>query len=263
MICKQALQLSWQEVGFAIRQEMESILGKVIPCEAAPDDEDFWSVMFSSIRLTTSDVTLLINAVGYQDSLYKENVEGYDEPTHLGIGMYLSTALLARNLKLCWDGELITEKALTLVDITQPSQKSPAILYWNGKEINPAQLKSKQELLSFLTENGATHTSLMNFCEDYRNQYQDELCWSYPISDGLHLGTFLILVREGLLSLPYNSADPEDNEHFCLEDVKMFDSKTLQTFLEEWRAYSDELCRFMAAIKCFLQMEANYGKIET
>ena len=99
----------------------------------------------------------------------------------------------------------------------------------------------------------------MNFCEDYRNQYQNELCWSYPISDGLHLGTFLVFVREGLLSLPYNSAEPEDSEHFCLEDVKMFDSETLQTFLEEWKAYSDELCRFMAAIICFLQAEVCYG----
>ena len=62
-------------------------------------------------------------------------------------------------------------------------------------KLNMEELKSRQELLDYFGENGPTHTALMDFCEEYRAQYNNELCWPYPISDGKHLGTFLVLVR--------------------------------------------------------------------
>ena len=58
------------------------------------------------------------------------------------------------------------------------------------------ELKSRQEVLDYLRENGASHTALMDICEEYREKYQNELCWYYPTTDELHLGTFLLLVKE-------------------------------------------------------------------
>ena len=77
----------------------------------------------------------------------------------------------------------------------------------NGAELDMEELRSRQELMAYFNENGPTHSALMDFCEEYREKYGNELCWSYPISDGKHLGTFLVLVKEGILSLPYDDAD--------------------------------------------------------
>lgn len=257
MIAQKAIQLSWQEVGYAVQQEIESILHKEVPCEASWDDESYWSVIFTRDRLSVSEIRCIIQSVGLSKKLLIENVEDSEESYPPGIGMMLSHVLLKRNLGFSWETEVVAEHSLTLVGITESTEQASPVLYLNGNSINLDSLKSKEELLSYLEENGANHTALMDFCEEYREQYQDELCWAYPISDGLHLGTFLVLVREGLLSLPYDSADSEDYEHFCLEDVKMFDEDTLHIFLTEWKSYSNGLCGFMAAIKGFLQAEVN------
>ena len=110
-------------------------------------------------------------------------------------------------------------------------------------------LKSQQELMEYFKENGATHTALMDFCEEYRERYHDELCWPYPISDGKHLGTFLVLVKEGVLSLPYDEANEENYEFFCVEDAKMCDKESLDIFLEDWLLFSDDLCSAIQEMK--------------
>lgn len=110
-------------------------------------------------------------------------------------------------------------------------------------------LKSQQELLAYFMENGATHSALMDFCEEYREKYHNELCWPYPISDGKHLGTFLILVKEGVLSLPYDKADDEDYELFCLEDARLCDEDSLEIFLDDWVLFSDDLCGALREMK--------------
>lgn len=48
-------------------------------------------------------------------------------------------------------------------------------------------------------------------------KYHNELCWQYPISDGKHLGTYIALVKEGVLSLPYNDANKVDASFFVLK----------------------------------------------
>ena len=114
-------------------------------------------------------------------------------------------------------------------------------------------LKCKDDLFHYLCEYGATHESLMDFCEDYRTEYHNELCWVYPISDGKHLGTYLILVQEGVLSLPYDSANEEDYEIFALEDAHLFDAASMQTFIEEWNSFSVDLWHAMTEMKKYLQ----------
>lgn len=113
-------------------------------------------------------------------------------------------------------------------------------------------LRSKQELIDYLTENGSTHSALMDFCDEYRELYRNELCWAYPISDGKHLGTFLVLVREGILSLPYDGADKENYELFCLEDVRMFDAMAMGGFIEDWNRFSENLQAVMLCMRNYL-----------
>lgn len=77
---------------------------------------------------------------------------------------------------------------------------------------SPESLKSKDELMHWLVEHGANHLQLMDFCSDYMAKYCNELCWQYPISDGKHLGTYIVLVKEGVLSLPYPKHNHSDSK---------------------------------------------------
>lgn len=127
----------------------------------------------------------------------------------------------------------------------------------DGLSLCTDALRSKQELIDYLHENGATHSALMNFCDEYREKYKNELCWSYPISDGKHLGTFLVLVKEGILSLPYDDADKVDYELFCLEDACMFDSAAMTDFIQDWDQFAKNLRAAMCSMRNFLTEKEN------
>lgn len=123
----------------------------------------------------------------------------------------------------------------------------------SGIKLNMEELRSRQELKDYFNENGHTHSSLMDFCEEYREKYGNELCWSYPISDGKHLGTFLVLVREGILSLPYDEAQKEDYELFCMEDAVLFgDYAEMEIFMDDWNTFHADLLQAMAAMRDYL-----------
>ena len=119
--------------------------------------------------------------------------------------------------------------------------------------LNLEELKGRQELMRYLEENGPTHSALMDFCEEYREKYCNELCWPYPISDGKHHGTFLVLVREGVLSLPYNEADQEDYEVFCPEDAALFEEYAdMDIFLDDWKMFSNDLLTALESFRKYL-----------
>lgn len=89
---------------------------------------------------------------------------------------------------------------------------------------------SKAAQLQFLAENGFDVVP-----------YQNELCWCYPIMDELHLGTFLLLVKEGVLSLPFNEVDSVDYELFCLEDACLCDAASINLLIADWYRFDSDL----------------------
>ncbi len=119
--------------------------------------------------------------------------------------------------------------------------------------LNVEELRSRQELLDYFNENGPTHSALMDFCEEDREKYGNELCWPYPISDGKHLGTFFVLVREGVLSLPYDDADKVDYELFCMDDAALFeDYADMEIFMDDWKLFHNDLMQAMTAMRDYL-----------
>lgn len=119
--------------------------------------------------------------------------------------------------------------------------------------LNLEELRSRQELLDYLGENGPTHSALMDFCEEYRDKYGNELCWTYPISDGKHLGTFFVMVREGILSLPYDDADKVDYELFCVDDAVLCDDYAdMEIFMDDWQLFHNDLMQAMTAMRDYL-----------
>lgn len=70
---------------------------------------------------------------------------------------------------------------------------------------------------------------------------------------GKHLGTFLVLVREGVLSLPYDDADKVDYELFCLEDARMCDFESIEIFLSDWKKFAEDLEHSMLCMREYLR----------
>lgn len=255
MICQKAIQLSWREVSYAVAAEMSALLQKKMDCKAFLDDGLYWAVFLQKESLSFEDLLCLIRSVGNQPELIEENIDDNEAIDLSSIGTMLSEALLRKSLGLRWQQTLVSEKHLTLVGVTEEKPSVSPVITIEGCKIQTDLLKSKDELLTFFEKNGATHTSLMDFCEEYRTQYQNELCWAYPISDGEHLGTYLILVREGILSLPYDEATEEDYEIFCVDDIRMFDAPTMRCFMEDWKTFSDDLFKTMSNMEKFLSKQ--------
>ncbi len=115
----------------------------------------------------------------------------------------------------------------------------------NGTEIDASKLITKDELLAHLRENGESDRALAGVRERYQNEFGNELIWRYPISDGKHMGTFIVTVREGFISLPYDAIDREDYELLELDYAAMFDADAMRVFIDDWQSFSDDLISAM------------------
>ena len=115
----------------------------------------------------------------------------------------------------------------------------------NGTNIDRSKLLSKKELLKHLAENDACDRGLVEIRNRNLELLGNELMWWYPISNGNHAGTAIVVVKEGFLSLPYHEIDKEDYELFDLDAVAMFDAESLQLFISDWKSFSSDLLSAM------------------
>lgn len=107
-------------------------------------------------------------------------------------------------------------------------------------------LKSKQELIDYFISHSPTERSLAEFCADYAERYQNSLYWHYPISDTVHLGAYVVLVKEGVLYVPYDDADKVSCELFCLDAIKLLDCNDV---FDIERSFEDNAKRFLDNIR--------------
>ena len=112
---------------------------------------------------------------------------------------------------------------------------------FNGKEIDPAQLYTQQEVLDILEEGGGTDRALVEIRDNYEGKFGDDLVWRYPIMVGFALGAVLIQVREGILSIAYDAMDPEEYELYDLKNQLLLSADDLKTMKSEWDSYAKGL----------------------
>ena len=124
-----------------------------------------------------------------------------------------------------------------------------------GIKFDPQELMSKDELISFLRETGSDNRALSNIRDRQHEKYGNELMWNYTISDGVHLGTFIVPVKEGFVSLPYDAIDNEDGELLELDEAAMFDCDAMQFLIDDWRSFSDGLTNAMTDMLHILRGE--------
>ena len=252
------LKLDWKEVSRLIAECAGKILDRTIHGTAGYEDAYYWGFQATTDRFTIAEIDKLIRFVNGDEEMQKEAIP-QDSDRSAAIGESLSRALLEKALRLSWCHESTTESALWLVNVRE---KRPAV-YKRIVEISPHDiyldnLRSKSELIAYLHENGPTHSTLMDFCTDYRERYHNELCWNYPISDGLHLGTFFVLVKEGVLAFPYDDADKVDYELLCLDDAKMCDRESMENLINEWDSFNRDLHSAMQGMIEFYRREEEH-----
>jgi len=122
----------------------------------------------------------------------------------------------------------------------------------NGIQIDPDKLMSKADLLSYLRNNGADYHALSDIRDNQHSGFDAEIVWHNPISDGMNLGTFIVPVKEGFISLPYDAVDKHDGELLELGEAAMFDADTMQGLIDDLRSFSDDLISAMTDMQRIL-----------
>lgn len=256
-----ALQLTWSEVSKIMEAEIEKILGRRIICEAAADGNDcYWSVLFPNERLSLADLYRLLENIDANEDQRLDTVPPQDDHADSvnSIGMDVCKLLLHIHLGYEWQALHIDTEYLWILGESPVEEQVKNTIWIAEKHIDLSELKSKQDVVEYLFDNGPTHTTLMDMCEEYRQKYQNELCWKYPISDGKHLGTFMLLVKEGILSIPYDDADKVDYELFCMDDVCLFDLEAMDALISDWYYFDVDLRHAMADMKRYLQEKEKF-----
>jgi len=249
--------LSWAEIAALVGTQISEILNRKVSCTAWPEDDNYWGVCEKDTPFTSDEIRFMLAAVD-ADSNDCRDALPEDSDKSFSIGLHLSSRLLKKVLNAEWKHEFTTDEELFLLDYTEGhAHGERGFLILPGTTVCMNDLKSKQELLNYFNVYGPTHSVLMDFCEPYREKYHNDICWPYPISDGKHLGTFLVPVKEGILSIPYDDADKVDYEIFCLDDIRMFDISAMETLIDDWDSFSTELRSAMLGMKALLMQEVH------
>lgn len=237
-------KLTWLEAAKLAQCRVEEILHIDVSCRMCLEDESYWTLYSPTYQFTIGELERLLQAVPATKEVWEETIPQEGNVSR-SLGMELSRLLLKQALHSEWAHEHCTEEALWLLDYRNNPGKGPQepVLFLPNAYIPVSRLCHQKELLNYLDSHGRTYSDLMNFCDRYLEDFHNSLCWCYPISDGNHMGRYLVPVREGVLSLPYDQVDPEDFEILCLEDSRLCSGKELSCYLNDWNTYSESLCQ--------------------
>lgn len=251
------MRLTHKEVAGLIQGEIEKICKHPVPCRYMHEDFDMWEIGFRGYRMPLSELYRIFEEIGADENVRKKSIPDEVGEDVNGIGAEASVMLLEIGLDLCWEKELSNEECLWLINVRPYEKKEKARLFLYGNRIvNLDLLKTKDEAIAYIEENGGNYSALQKFDENFSTEYNKESFWHFPIvTDNLFAGTYFLLVKEGVLALPYNIIDEHDMEVFCLDDAELCDVESLDMYIEEWQSHSDELFGAMAAMRRMLKAE--------
>ena len=254
------IKLTWTEVAEMVRTELRKIIGKDVFCVAKSDDDTYWDISFPLERLPLSDLHRILEALDATDS--QRDLSLPPEEDHAdsvsSLSMTVSQLLLRRNLGYDWECLHLAEDSFWVLGV-RDTPKTDDFIKIGSQRFPLGELKNRQEVLEHLRENGASHRALMDICGEYMEKYQNELCWYYPTTDELHLGTFLLLVKEGVLSLPFNEVDSVDYELFCLEDACLCDAASINLLIADWYRFDSDLRHAMEGMRRYYEKKEAVG----
>ena len=250
-----SLKIELGKVSYYIQKLLSEVLGRKFVCSTKVESTDYWCIYLVNSKFSLSELKKLLSFVNADDRTVEETFLEEAKSTRY-LGMRLSSKLLKKALGADWKEEYVTEKSLWIIDVDyivlSNTQIDPNICFVCNRAIDTRNLLSQRDIKTGLETGGADYNTLVNLCEEHQKKYGDHLFWHYPISDGEHSGVYFVLVKEGVLAIPYNSIDNDCFEWFVLSDMKLCSHSELNDFITEWEEYSDRLETQMAAFKDFL-----------
>ena len=250
-------RISWSDIAALISEQIKSVLGYKCSLRVWPEDLDFWGVRAQHRTFSVRELNRLLDAVHASEKEREMTLPEDSEDTH-SFGMTLGRLLLKSALQADWERELVDDDALWLIGFTS-AETNPYSATGLLRNLDASALLSKEDVLTHLANNGGTDVALGDIRMRYYTAHKNELCWRYPISDGVHAGAFILVVKEGYLSLPYNSVDEEDYELLVLTDAALHDAESISTFLSDWEYFSADLTDAMREMYSILKEENDHA----
>lgn len=120
--------------------------------------------------------------------------------------------------------------------------RPPDTVELDGHVIDRRELADMSEVMALLNE-APTFASLEPVREQYEARFGSELCWTYPVFHDGHSGCTLLLVREGVLYLPYTEVSSETYEQFDLQSMELLTKAQIQVLLNRlWEVHFQLFC---------------------
>lgn len=253
------VMLPWPQASEILSECASKHLGHPIICEALGEGDEYWSCELKGYKMPLPELCTLMYFSSLPAGEWDDTLPDEGGSTVDGFGMFFCDHLIAHHLGISWKYRIIGEDGLWLVGVSDKTECQPELVLIDGIKVCFEELKSKDELIHFLIENGCTHAALMEFCEGYKRRYKNDLCWPYPIAGDDCLGEYLLLVREGVLSLPYTGFGDNFNAILDLDAVELLNSKRIGQLSGYWEAFSRDLLRAMGDIAEFLRNREKSG----
>ena len=246
------LRVELRDAAVWLGRKLSALLEREIICEATADDYDYWALKCTNDRLSLADLCKLLSHVGAS----KEMVEGTipsDADSTCGIDVMLCNALLSEILHTRWEQQLVQGDAVYLIGVSRDTlsfpPSFPGIIQIGSLRIRTDLLLGKDALLDALSRDGNNYSALAGISERNLDLFGNELYWHYPISDDLHTGLYFVLVREGVLCLPYLAVDYDVNEQFEVNAAHLCSADEMQVYLDNWSEQTSYLSATMQSLR--------------
>lgn len=250
------LKLELPRVAWYLGNILSAILGRTITCKAQAEDDSYWSISADDDRFSNSEVVELVHYVGGDMTMIRHCIVP-DANSSRSLDMDLCQALLKHVLKLDWEREFVTKDALWILGnwpvLPQFPELEDNTVFVDSRMIDCCELTPMAEFEEALFSEGGTFTDLTKLCEENEAKFGTPLYWMHPYTDGLHNGCYFVLVREGVLVLPYDKIDCEDHEIFEQDSVHLCAPDEMRAFARDFNVQTAEHQNVLSSLLLFLE----------
>lgn len=243
------LKLTWEQVTWYLENILSGFLGRPIQCSCRAEDNSYWSVAAVNGRFSYAEIEHMLCFVQATGKTGRGSLP-VDAPDSRSLDMELARLLLQKVLHTTWEEECITDTALWLIGIGKDALLSDVdqdLFVLDDLTIDCSKLWGKDELVERLFDEGGDFTQLAALCDRYVGEFGNELYWHFPVSDGAYNGVYFVLVKEGVLCLPYNVIDCEDHECFESPGARLCTAEEMGFFIHDWNRVDTDLRNAMSA----------------
>lgn len=232
------VKMSWDTVANFVSNALVTILEEHYPCTAHYDAHDYWAITTKN-RISMEKLEKICSYLGATEEDISETGPLDETEKKKGtksLGMGISSKLLSLKGGFSWESAFPTEDALWLVGC-----KRNESIRIGTSTVYLDMLKGKDELIDFMISHGCDHRAIHHFTVDYKSKYQSQLFWDVPYSNDWHLGAYFVLVKEGVLMLPYDDADKISKAKFHPEDATLVDFETVYKYRHDFRTFTENI----------------------